>query len=148
MRRLAALIGMVTALCHADTDARAQPPKPAAYPPINPAAARLEQTITGLDGPGFAIAYSETREALLAACAEDTIHLWEKDALLNIRPGSGTANILRGHEGPVLALAWNDGPALVSAGLDRKLLFWQFKDGKILHTVSCPQVVRALVLSP
>ena len=33
-----------------------QPVKPPPLPPINPAIARLEQTITGLRGPGWAIA--------------------------------------------------------------------------------------------
>ena len=38
----------------------AQPPaRSPALPPITPALARLDQTVNGLDGPGFAIAYSE-----------------------------------------------------------------------------------------
>src|SRR5436309_704527 len=86
------------------SESSAQPVKPPVFPPINPAVARLEQTITGLDGPGFAIAYSESREALIAACERDTIQIWKKDVLLNIRSGSGSANVLRGHQGAVLAL--------------------------------------------
>src|SRR5262245_11888081 len=101
-----------------------QPAKPPTFPPINPAAARLDQTIGGLDGPGFAIADGEPAESVLAACERGTIQIWKKDVLLGIRSGSGSGNVLRGHDGPVLALAWNGGNALVSAGLDRKLLFW------------------------
>src|SRR5262245_27244588 len=124
-----------------------QPPKPPPLPPINPAAARLDQTINGLDGAGFAIAYSEPRETLIAACEKGVVQAWNKDVLLNVRSGSGSANVLNGHDGAVLALAW-EGPALVSAGLDRKLLFWDFRDGKVLRTGQSSFLVRALAMTP
>src|SRR5262245_51866130 len=84
-------------------------PKEPAFPPINPAIARLDQTIGGLDGPGYAIAFSEDIDLLLAACDGGTIQGWKKDVLLGIRNGTGSANKLRGHQGPVLALGWNGG---------------------------------------
>src|SRR5438128_7083065 len=104
--------------------------KPPALPPINPAAARLDQTINGLDGAGFAIAYSEPAETLIAGCDRGTLQMWNKDVLLNIRAGSGSANVLHGHDGSVLALAWGGTGPLVSAGLDRKLLFWGVREAK------------------
>jgi WD40 repeat protein len=146
MRRLATVLWLAAFVLGPLAPAQ-QTAKPAPLPPINPAAARLAQTITGLDGPGFAIAYSETRQALVAACDRDTIRIWKKDVLLNIRPGSGSGNALRGHKGSVLALAWHEGP-LVSAGIDRKINVWDFNDGKILNTISTTHLVRNLALSP
>src|SRR5262245_3152359 len=125
-----------------------QPAQPPTFPPINPAAARLDQTISGLDGPGFAIAYGDPAESVIAACERGTIQVWKKDVLLGIRSGSGSGNVLRGHDGPVLAIGWNGGNQLVSVGLDRKLLFWDFREGKIAHTATTPFIVRALALAP
>src|SRR5215510_6788711 len=88
------------------TAAPAQPPKPPPLPPINPAAARLDQTFGGLDGPGLALAASAEAGMVAAACERHTIQLWHKDVLLGIRAGNNTAQVLRGHQGPVLALAW------------------------------------------
>src|SRR6202011_3508155 len=99
----------------------AQPP---ALPPIAPNQARLAQTISGLDGPGFALAYSEHSGILAAACERGTIPYWHKDVLMGIRTGEDTPNLLQGHTGPVLALAWNGGPLLASAGADQKVLVW------------------------
>jgi WD40 repeat protein len=125
-----------------------QPAKPPALPPINPAAARLDQTITGLDGPGFGIAYSADLDMLVASCEHATIQSWKKDVLLSIRTGSGSAGVLRGHEGPVLAMAWNGGPVLASTATDRKLLLWSIAEGKVLHTVDLDRLVRTLAMSP
>src|SRR5206468_2628129 len=54
-----------------------QPAKPA-LPPINPAQARADQTLGGLDGPGFAIAYNEEAGILVAACERSTLQYWNK----------------------------------------------------------------------
>src|SRR2546426_11493226 len=59
--------------------AQQQPPKAPPLPPINPATARLDQTISDLGGAGFAVAYSEPRETLIAACENGTIQAWKKD---------------------------------------------------------------------
>src|SRR5438105_4654962 len=93
----------------------AQPPaKAPALPPINPALARLDQTFTGLDGPGLAITHSEELCTVAAACEDGTVQFWHKDTLFGARSGSGSANVLRGHDGPVTGLAWNGGPVLAS----------------------------------
>jgi WD40 repeat protein len=117
------------------------------FPPVNPAAARLEQTITGLDGPGFAIAYNPQTDTLAAACERGTIQTWNKDVLLSIRAGSGTGNVLRGHHGAVIALAWDGGLILVSAGSDRKLLFWNMEAGKVVQERSAAGPLKALAMS-
>lgn len=126
----------------------AKPPPPPPLPPINPANARLDQTITGLDGPGFDIASSSQSDVLIAGCEGGALLTWRKDALLGIRSGSGTGDILRGHQGAVLRLAWNGGPMLASAGADRKLLLWRLDDGKPAFSLDLPALPRALAMSP
>jgi WD40 repeat protein len=128
--------------------AQKQQPKPPAFPPINPAVARLSQTISGLDGPGFGITYGEAADLLLAGCDKGTIQGWTKDVIMGIRTGSGTANLLKGHQGPVLGLAWNGGPLLASTGLDRKVLFWSVKDGIISKTLQSEALLRSLAMAP
>src|SRR5205807_9360345 len=118
-----------------------------AFPPINPAAARLDQTITGLDGPGFAIAYSPETDTLAAGCERDTIQTWNKDVLLSIRMGSGTGSIIKGHHGAALALAWGRGPIMASAGYDHKIVFWNMTDGKVANTVTAAGPLKALAMS-
>src|SRR4051812_32800319 len=76
-----------------------QPPKAPPLPGVAPALARLDHTMSGLDGPGFAIASGEERGVVAAACEGGTVRLWHKDALLGIRSGNGTAQVLRGLDG-------------------------------------------------
>ncbi len=121
--------------------------QPGPLPPINPAAARLEQTITELDGPGWAIAGGSGSGMLAAACENDAVHFWHRDAVLGFRAGSGPTNTLRGHGGPVTHLAWHGGRVLASASAD-KVLLWSAADGKLLHTLPMPRTLRALALSP
>jgi WD40 repeat protein len=125
-----------------------QPAKPPPLPPINPAVARLDQTIEGLDGPGLAIAGAEPTGMIAAACEEGAVQVWPKDVVLNVRHGSGTSHILRGHHGPVTSLAWHGGPVLATAGVDHKILLWSLADGRPLHTLPTEQIIRAMALSP
>jgi WD40 repeat protein len=117
-------------------------------PAIAPAQARLEQTMRGLDGPGLALAISEGAAMVAAACDQGTIQLWHKDTLLGLRDGSDSVNVLNGHTGPVLDLAWNGGKALASVGADKKLFLWDALEGKLLHSLEAGHLVRALALSP
>src|SRR5262249_61085974 len=95
-----------------------QPPNPPTSPATTPATARLDQTVPGLDGPGFAIAADEDAGTLAAACEGGTVQCWNKDVSMGVRVGGHTANVLKGHGGPVTAVAWH-GPLLASAGADR-----------------------------
>jgi WD40 repeat protein len=124
----------------------AQPP-PSALPPIAPAQARLAQTL-GLEGPGSAIAYSESAGILAAGCESGAIVYWNRGVALGVRAGDGTPNVLRGHEGSVLALAWDNGSILASAGADRKVLLWSMPEGTVAHSLSPSGLTRALALSP
>lgn len=116
-------------------------------PPINPAQAKLLQTFKGLDGPGLALASSINASIVAAACDRSTIQMWHKDTILGIRSGDNSANVFRGHTGPVLALAWNGGPVLASAGADKKIILWQVARGSILRKLETPFLVRALAMS-
>jgi WD40 repeat protein len=136
------ILGVVAVLL---APALAQPP---AIPPIAPAQARLAQTIHNLDGPGFALASSETAGILAAACERGTIPYWHKDVLMGIRTGEETPTVLQGHTGPVIALAWNGGPILASAGANQKVLLWNPAEHKVLHALNPGSMVRALALSP
>jgi WD40 repeat protein len=124
------------------------PAKPQAAPAIAPNLARLDQTLGGLDGPGFALAYGESAGILVAACEHGTIQCWDKGVTLGIRAGDATPNVLIGHQGPVTALAWNGGPLLASAGADQKIILWNMPDCQIAQTLTAGNVVRALAMSP
>lgn len=137
-----------TALLLLASTAFAQDKKPPVFPPINPAVARLDQTIAGLDGPGFSLAYHPRRDILVAGCDKGTLLAWHKDVLLGFRPGSGAGHRLAAHAGPVLKLAWGATPVLVSAGADRKILFWDMVEGKTLNSATVDAPIRALVMAP
>jgi hypothetical protein len=121
---------------------------PPALPPIDPQQARLEQTISSLDAPGSALAYSERLGMLALGSDDGAIQVWDRDVLQGIRSGGRTSSVLHGHAGAVLALAWNDGPFLASAGSDRKVMLWSMPDGKISQTIASEGLVRALALAP
>src|SRR5207245_2943507 len=67
------------ALFLASASAQPQPAKPPAWPPINPAQARLDQTVGGLDGPGLAVAVKDSGDLIAAGCERGGILLWGKD---------------------------------------------------------------------
>jgi len=125
-----------------------QPTKPPPLPPINPDVARLDATLGGLDGPGFAIAADERAGTVAAACERGTIRYWHKDVVMGIRSGGRSANVLKAHEGPVLALAWNTGTALASAGADKKVILWDMAAARPRYTLSPPTTIRSLAISP
>lgn len=125
-----------------------QPAKGPVLPPINPAVARLDQTISGLEGPGYAIAYGEDMDLLVAACDAGTIQGWKKDVLLGIRNGTGSANKLRGHLGPAVSLAWNGGKVLASAGADKKILLWSPLEGAVSKTIISDGPVNVIAMDP
>jgi WD40 repeat protein len=125
----------------------AQTPPPA-LPPIAPNLARLDQTINGLDGPGFAVVYSEEAGVLAAACEEQTVQCWPKDVALGVRAVEGTPYVLRGHPGPVTALAWPGGPVLAAGGPDTRLDLWEMPGGRLRQTLTAGSRVRALAMAP
>src|SRR5262249_6594505 len=112
-----------------------------------PNLARLDQTIGGLDGPGFAIAAGDEAGLVAAGCERGGIMLWHKDVAMGVRAGDGSADVLRGHQGPVLALAYNGGPLLASAGADQKVILWELPAGKPVSTLTPGTLTRALAMA-
>lgn len=129
--------------------AHAQPPagKGPILPPVNPALAKLDITVTGLDGPGFAIVAGGEPELVLAACETGTIQVLKKDVIAAFKAGAGKPELLKGHVGPVRALAWNGGPVLASVGSDKKINFWKMPEGKITQSGVLGQRLRAAAMS-
>jgi glucose/arabinose dehydrogenase len=111
-------------------------PAPPPLPAVNAGNAKLEITIAGLDGPGWTIAAGN--DVLAAGCEQGSILVWNKDAIESARKGAVKPQVLKAHQGPVVALAWNGGPALASAGADKKLILWKMPEGKPLHTLALP----------
>ncbi len=146
--RLPLAAGVAAAVFFTSAWAQPQPAKPPALPPINPALAHLDQTVGGLDGPGLAVAVKESGDLLIAGGEQGSLQLWGKDVSMGIRCADGTPNLVRAHDGPVTALAWNGGPVLASAGTDKKIILWDVAGQKPLHTLPAASVVRALVMSP
>lgn len=155
-----------------------QPMKPPPLPPINPAIAKLAETLSGLDGPGFAIASGGSPDILVAGCDGGTLKIWrltapppekkpeekkppqkkpagkkppekkppQKKEFVPAKLPTNAATE-KAHDGPVLALAWNGGPRLASAGADRKIVFWKMPEAKIAHTATTDFLPRALAMS-
>src|SRR5437870_1034694 len=111
-----------------------EPMKGPMFPPVNPALARLDLTATGLDGPGFSIAYCNNM--VVASCEKGTIQAFKKDTLPAFKAGTGKPDVLKGHDGPVRGVAWTSGPILASAGADKKVNFWKMPEGKVVQSGS------------
>ena len=123
-------------------------PKALAFPPINPAQARADQTATGkLDGPGLGVAWSEDVGLLIAACEGESLHYWRKDVAMGVRVGDNTVHVLKGHSGAVTAVV-AAGETFASAGADGKVLVWSLPADKVLHTLNAGGAVRALAIAP
>jgi WD40 repeat protein len=117
-------------------------------PPINPALAKSDITVTGLDGPGFAIVAGGGDKALIAVgCENGVIRVFKKETIAAFKAGMGKPDVWKGHHGPVRALAWNGGPMLVSAGTDKKINFWNVPEGKIAASGTAEFRIRALAMS-
>ncbi len=115
-------------------------------PVINPAIAKVDITLTGLDGPGFSIA-TGADDTIVVGCENGTLHVYKKDAVAAFKAGTGKPDVWKGHDGPVRFVAWTGGPTLVSAGADKKINFWSMPDGKKVQSAAVDFRVRAAALS-
>ena len=129
--------------------AQAQPAaKAPMFPPINPAIAKADFTVTGLDGPGFAIAYGSEANLLVVGCEAGTLQAFKKDTLAAFKGGAGKADVWKGHDGPVRCVAWTGGPMLASGGtLDKKIHFWKMPEGKIAQSALVDYRIHAVAMS-
>ncbi len=116
-------------------------------PPVNPATAKLDFTVPGLDGPGFAIATGNDGALIVVACENGTLQSFTKEDLAALKDGKGKLGTWKGHQGPVRAIAWTGGPTLVSVGTDKKINFWKMPEGKISQTGAADVRVRAVAMS-
>ncbi len=125
-----------------------EPVKGPMFPPINPAIAKLDFTIAGLDGPGFAIAYGPEADLLVVSCENGTLQAFKKDTRAAFKGGAGKVDVWTGHSGPVRAVAWNGGPMLASAGVDKKVNFLSMPGGKVAQTGTVDFRIRTIAMSP
>src|SRR6266851_4512927 len=116
-------------------------------PAINPATARLDQVLSGLDGPGFGVAYDESSGLLVAVGENGSLQYWRKDVAMGVRGGDRTPQVIKGHKGPVTAVVAASG-TFASAGVDGKVIVWDLPAEKVSHTLVAPAAIRALAVSP
>lgn len=116
-------------------------------PSIDPAQARLDETITSLDGAACAEALNPDFEVLAVATDRGSIQLWERDVLYGIRRGARTPYAFQGHAGPITALATR-GRYLASTGADKKLSLWSVPEGKALASSPTENILRSLAFAP
>jgi WD40 repeat protein len=125
-----------------------EPVKGPLFPPVNPALAKLDITITGLDGPGFALAYGAAADLLVVGCEKGTLQAFKKDTIAAFKAGTGKPDIWKGHEGPVRTVSWHGGPFLASVGVDKKINFWKMPEGKVAQSGTVDYRVSAAAMSP
>ena len=90
-------------------------------------------TLSGHQGPVYAVAINPDGKFAASASADKTIRLW------NLATGAAGAT-LSGHEGAVYAVAFNaDGTQLISAGVDGAVRLWDAANGKALATFKPPE---------
>lgn len=121
---------------------------PPALPVINPAAARLDATIDGLDGPAAAIAYCPRLGVLGVGDEAGAVRFWGPDVCLGVRAGRHAPDMLQAHRGPVTCMAWGCDSVLATAGADGRIAFWSFPARRLGHTLSPGWTVRALAWTP
>lgn len=126
----------------------AQPPKASQLPPINPAQARLDQTLGGLDGPCYALAAGEDAEILIAAGERGTLLAWPRSTWMGVRVGEKAPDVAPAHDGPITALAWGNKDWLASAAADRRIRLWAMPGREVKQTLETAELVRALAISP
>lgn len=124
----------------------AQQPMPPMFPPINPAVAKLELTLGGLEGAGVGIAISDEISGLFAACEGRALHYWPPDLLLGVRAAETGGFALRGHEGPVLGVTAG-GKTVASWSTDGKIRLWAPPDEKARLILDAKTPIRSLAIS-
>jgi WD40 repeat protein len=121
------------------------PPNPRA---INPAQARPDlSAATKLDGPAFATAYSEDAGLLVAVCESGSLHYWDKDVALGVRGADDSPHVVKAHQGPATTVVAAKG-LIASSGADGKILLWDLRAEKIVHTLDAGAMVRSLAATP
>ena len=118
-----------------------------AQPAVNPAAARLDGSVNGLDGPGLALACQDDGALVIVGCERGALHYWRKDVVMGVRFGDTAPHTIAAHQGPVLSVA-ACGVLVASAGADGKLFVWDLTAEKAVQALDAGATVRALAASP
>jgi WD40 repeat protein len=147
MRPLRLALGLVLVAVVCWSGVEAQAPKQPAFPPINPAIAKLDQTSSPLDSPVVGVAYLDPAGLLVAACEGQALDSWPRAGVEGVRVAEVKAKVQKAHDGPLTALA-AAGPTLATASADGKVLVWAPAIDKVLHTLKAPAAVRALAVAP
>src|SRR6266481_1149730 len=116
MRRTRAFLGVVVMAVVVGAGTGQQSPP---LPPINPAAARLDQTLGGLETPGVAVVVCDDTGLLVVACEDGSLSYWDRDAMLGVRGGDQPPHSLTGHGAQLTGLAVVPG-GVATAGTDGK----------------------------
>jgi WD40 repeat protein len=147
MRTLRLALGLALSALLGWCAVGAQAPKPPAFPPINPAVAKLDQTSAPLESPVVGVAYLDPPGLLVAACEGQAIDSWPRAGAEGVRVADVKGKAQKAHDGPLTAVA-AAGPTLATASADGKVLVWAPTADKVLHTLKAPAAVRALAVTP
>jgi WD40 repeat protein len=123
----------------------AQPPAAVPNPTaINPAQARPDPAAAPkVDGPAFAIAYSEDAGLLVAVCESGSLHYWQKDVTSGVRGADTSAHVVKAHKGPATTVVAAKG-LIATSGADGKILLWDLRSETVVHTLDAGAMVRSL----
>jgi len=115
-------------------------------PAVNPAAARPDGVVNGLDGPGLTLACQDDGALLVAGCERGCLQYWRKDVVMGVRLGDTAPHTIPAHQGPVLSVAVS-GDLVSSSGADGKVILWDISGEKAVQTLDAGATVRALAAS-
>jgi WD40 repeat protein len=128
------------------TAALAQPPKQPAFPAINPAIAKLSQTVTDLGSPGVGISFCEDKGLLVAGFEDGTIRLWKKAEDKEFLTGEDKGQLVKAHARTVTGVTAG-GSVIASGSTDGKVLMWSPPADKPVHALSAGPAVRCISVS-
>jgi WD40 repeat protein len=123
-----------------------QQPKPPAFPPINPAVARLGQTAKGLPGPALGVAFEDGKGILAVGCEDGALLLWAKEEGKELLSGGAKGQTIKAHAKAVTGLAAGGG-VLATGSTDGKVLVWSLPGDKPKHAIAAGSAVRCVAVS-
>jgi WD40 repeat protein len=124
----------------------AQPPKPPAFPAINPAVAKLSQTAADLGSPGVGIAFSEVKGMLVAGFEDGTLRVWKKADDKEFLSGDDKGQLLKADTRAVTGVCAGGG-LVASGSTDGKVQVWNLPADRPVHSLSTSSAVRCVALS-